>query len=244
MKRSPVSLPRPFGRRALARSAVVGTVLVGLLATGLGIASAHVTVSSPDAAQGGFGKVVFSVPNESDAASTVRVRIQVPDATPLASLLIEPVPGWTITTTTTQLATPVTTDDGDKVTTAISVVDFAAAPGGGIGPGRFQEFTLSGGPFPKTGSMAFNVVQSYSDGTEAAWIDPTVKGQPEPQHPAPVLTLTSSGSGSSSAPATTTSSGSGSTPAWVALAVAILALLVALAGAVLGWRARRRTVSS
>jgi uncharacterized protein YcnI len=247
-----VSLPcllacSPLARRALSRSAFVGALVVGLLATGVGIASAHVTVSSPDAAQGGFGKVVFSVPNESDAESTVRVRIQVPDKTPLASLLIEPVPGWTITTTTTQLATPLTTDDGQKVTTAISVIDFAATPGGGIAPGRFLEFALSGGPFPKVGSIAFNVVQTYSDGTEAAWIDPTVQGQPEPQHPAPVLTLTSSSgstSSSSAARATTTSSGSGSTPAWVALSVAVLALLVALAGAVLGWRARRRTVSS
>jgi uncharacterized protein YcnI len=245
-----VSPHRPAARRALPRAAVVGAVLLGLLVTGAGIASAHVGVSSPDAAPGGFGKVVFSVPDESDVASTTRVRIQIPDRTPLASLAIEPVPGWTVTTTTEQLAEPLTTDDGDQVTSAVSVVDFAAAPGGGIAPGQFQEFSLSGGPFPDAKSMVFNVVQTYSDGTEAAWIEPTVEGQAEPRHPAPVLTL--SGPSSAASPASsgshdhgsTGSSDDGSGPVSVALFLAILALVVALAGVVLGWRAHRRTVSS
>ena len=245
-----MSHPGPPARRALSRAAVVGAVLVGLLATGVGIASAHVTVSSTDAYPGGFGKVVFSIPNESDTASTTRVRIQIPDKTPLASLAIEPVPGWTVTTTTEQLAKPLTTDDGDTVTSAVSVVDFAAGPGGGIAPGQFQEFSLSGGPFPDSRTMVFNVVQTYSDGTEAAWIEPTVEGQAEPQHPAPVLTL--SGSPSAASPASsgshdhgsTAATGDGSGPVSLALFLAILALVVALAGVVLGWRAHRRTVSS
>ena len=243
-------LHRPATRRALSRATVVGAVLVGLLAAGAGIASAHVGVSSPDAAPGGFGKVVFSVPNESDTASTTRVRIQIPDQTPLASLAVEPVPGWTITTTTENLATPLTTDDGDKVTSAVSVVDFSAAAGGGIAPGQFQEFSLSGGPFPDAKTMVFNVVQTYSDGTEAAWIEPTVEGQAEPQHPAPVLTLSGSSPAAPSAASgshdhgSTASTDDGSGPASLALFLAILGLVVALAGVVLGWRAHRRTVAS
>jgi uncharacterized protein YcnI len=238
-----VSSSRP--RRLLGRAAVVVAALVGLLAAGAGIASAHVTVRSPDASAGGFGTVVFTVPDESDTAKTTRVRIQIPDSTPLASVSVQAVPGWSVTTTQTTLQKPLKTDDGDTVTTATSILDFQAATGGGIPPGQFQEFRLSGGPFPDRGTMTFNVVQTYSDGTEAAWIEPTVQGQPEPQHPAPVLKLTSgSGAatgtspGTAAAPAGSSSSGT-PWPAWLALGIAVVALLVAVAGVLIG---RRRTV--
>ena len=99
--------------------------------------------------------------------------------------------------------------------------------------------------------MTFPAVQVYSDGSETAWIEPSVEGQAEPEHPAPVLDLAAAAAGSSGA---TGSAGSaeaghshetaGSSPGGVALFVAILALLVGIGGAVLGWRANRRTVSS
>jgi periplasmic copper chaperone A len=228
----------------LRRTTVVAAAVAMFVAAGAGIASAHVTVRSPDASAGGFGVVVFTVPNESDSASTTRVRIQIPESTPLASVSVEEVPGWTVTITQTTLKKPLKTDDGDTVTTATSVIDFEAAKGGGIPPGQFQEFRLSGGPFPDGATMTFNVVQTYSDGTEAAWIEPTVEGQPEPQHPAPVLKLTSAASsdtGSAPAATTTTSSSSGTSwPAWLALGIAVVALLIALAGVLAG---RRRTVA-
>lgn len=238
-----MSLPRPLARLAL----VVVAVLAAVFASA-GLASAHVSVSSPDATAGGYGKVVFRVPNESDTASTVRIRIQVPADKPLASLSVQPVPGWTVKTTKTALNPPVTGDDGHKVTEAVSVVEFDAAAGGGIGPGQFQEFALSGGPFPKAGSLAFPVVQSYSDGSESAWIEPTVAGQADPEHPAPVLKLTGASavaSGTSGADTTThVHTATTPQPAGAALFLAILALVVAIAAAVLGWRATRRTVSS
>jgi uncharacterized protein YcnI len=220
------------------------------LVAATGIASAHVTVSSTDASAGGYGKLTFRVPNESDAASTVKIRIQFPTDTPLASLRTQPVPGWTATTTRTELDPPVTDDDGNEITEAISVVEFTAAPGAGIGPGEFQEFSLSGGPFPDAESLTFPVVQTYSDGSEAAWIEPTVDGQAEPEHPAPVLSLTGdqsadAGNGATEETAAHSHDGAtGSSAAGVALFLSILALVVAIGGAVLGWRATRRTVSS
>jgi uncharacterized protein YcnI len=236
MKRSSVSLLR--------RVTVVVVVLVGVVAAGAGIASAHVTVRSPNGSAGGFGTVVFTVPDESDTASTTRVRIQIPDSTPLASVSVQALPGWSVTTTQTTLQKPLKTDDGDTVTSVTSVIDFQAAAGGGIPPGQFQEFRLSGGPFPDSGKITFNVVQTYSDGTEAAWIEPTIQGQPEPQHPAPVLTLTRgaaapAATGTVDAPAA--ASAGTPWPAWLALGVAVLALLVAVAGVLTG---RRRTVNS
>jgi periplasmic copper chaperone A len=57
-------------RRAAAAVAAVIAGAAGLVLAAALPASAHVSVSSPDAAPGGFGKLVFRVPNESDSART------------------------------------------------------------------------------------------------------------------------------------------------------------------------------
>ena len=251
------SLPRPLARLGVVVPALL-TALAAALA-GAGAASAHVGVSSTDAAAGGFGKLTFRVPNESDTASTVALRISIPEESALASLRAQPVPGWTVSTTTSDLATPLESH-GEQVTSYVSVVEFRAADGGGIRPGEFQEFALSGGPFPEADQLSFPTVQTYDDGTESAWIEPTVEGQAEPEHPAPVLTLTGA---TTDTPATATaadaapdataaatdtaaaSAGHGdSGPGALALFVSIVALFTGVAGVVLGWRAGRRTVSS
>ena len=242
-----MSLPRP-----LARALMVLTGVTAALASSVGVAAAHVSVSSQDAAPGGFGEFTFRVPNESDTASTVAIRIQIPKGAAMASLQTEAVPGWTVVTTTADLPKPVKNDDGQEITSYVSVVEFRAASGGGIGPGEFQEFALSGGPLPDVKQVAFPVVQSYSDGSEAAWIEPTVEGQPEPDLPAPVLKL--SADPGTSAPATapaTSAAGAHShgeviarDPSGLALFLSIVAVLMGGTGAFLGWRAHRRTVSS
>jgi uncharacterized protein YcnI len=244
------SLPRPLARLGVVVLALL-TALVAALA-GAGAAAAHVSVSSTDVAAGGFGKLTFRVPNESDTASTVALRISIPEESAMASLRAQPVPGWTITTTTSDLQTPLESH-GEQVTSHVSVVEFRAADGGGIRPGEFQEFALSGGPFPDSEQLSFPTVQAYSDGTEAAWIEPTVEGRAEPERPTPVLTLTAPADAAHGAAATTTatdtaaatSTGHGDAdPGALALFVAIVALLTGVAGVVLGWRAGRRTVSS
>jgi uncharacterized protein YcnI len=243
-----LSLLRPARRLPVLLLASL-VALAGLLVVGTGVASAHVSVSSADAAPGGYGKVTFRVPNESDVASTVGLRIQVPTDTPLTSLRAQPVPGWTVSLTTVTLDPPVEAH-GETIDTAVSVVEFRADAGGGIAPGQFQEFALAGGPFPDADSLTFNVVQSYSDGSESAWIEPTVDGQPEPDHPAPVLSLSGAsadGHGTSTDAATTATAaddGGSDTTAIVALVLAVLGLLAGLAGLFLGLAARRRTVSS
>jgi periplasmic copper chaperone A len=234
--------------RLTARLAVVPAVVLGLLAAGSGIASAHVTASSADAAPGGEGKVTFRVPDESDTASTVRIRIELPKKTPIASVSVLPVPGWTVKTTKVPLNPPVTTDDGDTVTQAVSVVEFDAASGGGIKPGEFQEFSLSLGPLPKVASLAFPVVQTYSDGKDVAWIEPSVEGAPEPEHPAPVVKLSGAAATASASPVVTdphadhSTAAASSSPGGAALFVALVALAVALAGVVMAYRAGRRSV--
>jgi periplasmic copper chaperone A len=246
MNWSSVSLPRPVSRLA-----VVAALVAGLVAVGGGTASAHVSVASSDASPGGYGKLTFRVPNESDTASTVSLRIQIPPEAAMASLRVQPVAGWTATPTTAELAEPLEAH-GQEISTYVSVVEFRAADGGGIRPGEFQEFALSGGPFPDAESLTFPTVQGYSDGSEAAWIEPTVAGQAEPEDPAPVLTLVAAATPAGQEPAAATDAateehGHASAtdePGALALFVAFLALLAAIGGVVLGVRANRRTVSS
>lgn len=243
-----MSLPRAARRLVVLVLATLTALAASV--TYAAVASAHVTVSSADAAPGGYGKLTFRVPNESDTASTVSLRIQIPQEAALASLTVQPVAGWTVTTTTTDLAEPID-NHGQAISSYVSVVEFRAADGGGIRPGEFQEFALSGGPFPDVDQVTFPTVQIYSDGSEAAWIEPTV-GEEEPEHPAPALRLSAGGAEESATdgaetPTDTASAAEesdGGEPVGLTLFIALLALSVGIAGVVLGWRAQRRTVSS
>ncbi|SFP87325.1 Uncharacterized protein YcnI [Geodermatophilus dictyosporus] len=246
----------PTVLRPLARAGVVLTAVLAALVASVVVASsasAHVTVSSADATAGGYGKLVFRVPNESDTASTVALRISIPADAAMASVQTLPVPGWTVSTTSATLDEPVTVH-GQEITDHVSVVEFRAGAGGGIAPGQFQEFALSGGPFPDAERLSYPVVQTYDDGTESAWIEPTVDGEAEPESPAPVLSLTAADgdTAGTTADATDTAAADGhghggetsNEPAGLALFLSLLALAVGLAGVVLGYRAGRRTVSS
>ncbi len=66
-------------KNTLISRAVVTTVATGsavLLAAG--IASAHVSVVAPGAAQGGYSVLTFRVPTESDTASTTKLTVALP----------------------------------------------------------------------------------------------------------------------------------------------------------------------
>jgi uncharacterized protein len=169
------------------RAAVLlATGAVSLIAAA-SAAEAHVTVNPDTAGQGAYTKISFRVPNEEASANTTTLEVDLPADHPIASVSVRPVPGWTATTTTSPLATPIKTDDGD-VSQAVTKIVWT---GGTITPGQFQEFDLSLGPLPKdTDQIVFKALQTYSDGTVVRWIDLQQPGQPEPDHPAPVLHLT------------------------------------------------------
>jgi uncharacterized protein YcnI len=228
-------------------SAVAAAATLSVVALGVGPASAHVRVSSADAAPGGYGELTFRVPTESDTLSTTKLAVKLPTDTPLASVSVKPVPGWTADTVTETLPAPVQTDDGE-VTEAITQVVWTADPSAAIAPGQYQTFTILAGPLPETDSLSLPAVQTYSDGSEVAWIEPTVDGA-EPEHPAPVLEFTASSGDTagvvadSPADATATSTAAAtdegtSGVAVAGLVVAVLALLAAGAALVTG---RRRT---
>ncbi len=182
-------------RRPLVISLTVGTVALTLA----GPAFAHVTVNPSTAEQGGYSKLTFRVPTESDNASTTKVQVFFPTDQPLASVSVKPHPGWTATVKKSKLADPIESDDGD-VTEAVSQITWRAGSATtAIKPGEFDEFDVSVGPLPKAKSMQFKALQTYSDGDVVRWIQPQVEGQEEPEHPAPLLQLLPAGSSTSAA---------------------------------------------
>src|SRR5919204_1172345 len=111
-------------------------------------AAAYVTVTAPGVTAGGTdATITFRVPDESDTASTVGLKLQLPTDHPIAGVLVAPQSGWTATISQTKLATPIHTDDGD-ISQVVSEIDWKAAGGVGIKPGYVGEVTIIGGQLP------------------------------------------------------------------------------------------------
>jgi uncharacterized protein YcnI len=183
-----MSLP---GLKLLA--AAVTVTAIGALT--VSAASAHVTVQ-PSTATQGASDVTFSfrVPNEEDSADTTQLEVQFPTDHPIPSVAVQPTPGWTSKVSTTKLAQPIQTDDG-QVTEVVSDIAWSGAT---IKPGEFDQFTVLAGSLPdNVDSLTFKAVQTYSNGDVVRWIDTAAPGAAEPQHPAPTLTLTKATSTSS-----------------------------------------------
>ncbi|WP_375496547.1 YcnI family protein [uncultured Jatrophihabitans sp.] len=177
----------------------------GLLVALSAPALAHVTVTAPGAISGGGDQeITFRVPVEEADANTVGLTVQLPTATPIASVDVAPVPGWTHVQKTEKLAKPIVTDDGN-ITEAVSQITWTAAKGGGLKPGEYGEFTIIAGQLPKAKSLTFKAIQTYSNGSVVRWIETPAPGSTEePEHPAPVLELGSaSTAGSSTEPSVT-----------------------------------------
>ena len=239
---------------------VVTAVVIGLA----GPASAHVTLHSSEAVEGGSDAVIqIRVPNEEDTATTSGLEVDFPAATPLIGLYVEPTPGWQFQITTSNLPKPVTTDDG-TVTSYVSKVVWS---GGTIPVGGYQDFNIDVSTMPSAPTLEVKALQTYSNGDIVRWIDdPAPAGQPDPAHPAPTLALApAADQGSTATPTTaptTVPAGGGSggsattTPAGVSLqglartsavngarTVSIIALvlgLLALLAAGAAWATRRR----
>jgi uncharacterized protein YcnI len=189
------------------RSKVVAATLAVVVAV-IAMAApafAHVTVNPNEATKGGFTKLTFRVPNEEDAADTVSVAVSFDQAHPISSVSVKPKAGWTIDVEKSPLPTPVTNDDGGTITEAVSKITWS---GGTIAPGQFDEFDVSVGPLPDdVDSLQFPAIQTYSDGTVVQWIQQSVEGQPEPDHPVPTLKLTAAGDDTGHGSTTSSDSG-------------------------------------
>ena len=207
--------------RGLLRGGVVLAVTaVTALATALP-ALAHVIADPGTATQGGFTKIAFRVPDESDTAGTTKVEVNLPTDHPITSVQTTPIPGWTAVVTTAPLNPPVKDDDGNTITKSVSAITWTASPGNKIGPGQFLEFDVAMGPLP-TGvdELFFPTLQTYDSGEVVSWIEKSAPGAPEPEHPAPSITLTPAAAAATAAPAAPAeqSGGSDTTARWLAIA--------------------------
>jgi uncharacterized protein YcnI len=208
-------------------------------------ASAHVTVNPGEATQGGYTRVAFRAPTESDTASTTKLEVFLPEASPIASVSTMPVPGWTVTVEKKKKPAAPVEAHGAQITEVVSKITWTATGSAAIKPGEFQEFPVSMGPLPKVDQLVFKALQTYSDGSVVRWIeDPPANGGEDPEHPAPVLKLAAAQeSPASPAPAAGGGSagGNGESGSGLALGLAIAGLVVGLAGATLGGIAFART---
>jgi periplasmic copper chaperone A len=215
-----------------------------------GSASAHVTVSSASATQGGYAKVTFRVPNEKADAGTVKLEVVLPTDKPIVSVSTRPMVGWTVVTEKSKLPTPVKSEDGE-ITEAVSKITWTAAADAAIQPGQFQEFDVSLGPLPEVDQLVFKALQTYSDGEIVRWIEEPTGGA-EPEFPAPVLKLAKAAEGAEGAGGTGGTGAGADTAApnsedngdrdGLALGLGAGALVVAVAGLVLALLAFRRPI--
>lgn len=228
--------------RLTATAAVAGLLVL----TSASLADAHVRVVADSTTAGSFSALTFRVPNESDAADTVKVSVQLPQDSPFLEVSSRAVPGWTVTSAEETLPKPVTFE-GTTLTKAVRTVTWTAGKGAGLPAGQYQEFALSVGPLPGAGTVLLPATQTYSDGSVVRWDEPTPASGEEPEHPAPELVVTAAppdGASPSAAPtgsssATSTNVG---TSDGVARGLGVSALVVAVGGlAVALLRGRRRT---
>ncbi|WP_330464100.1 YcnI family protein [Micromonospora zamorensis] len=232
-------------RTATAAAALAFTAAATAVLGFAGPASAHVTVNPKEATQGGYARVAFRVPNESDTASTTKLEVVLPENAPVGSVSTMPVPGWTVAMEKRKVDPPIEVH-GSQLTEAVSKITWTATGDAAVKPGQFQEFPVSMGPLPQVDSMVFKVLQTYSDGNISRWIDPPAPGAEEPENPAPVLTLTAAAApGGSAAPSAAVAApddddddegGNG-----LAVGLGVAGLVAGLAGLVLGGLAFTRT---
>jgi uncharacterized protein YcnI len=182
-----MSFPRA-AQRVLTGVGIAASVIVALALP----AAAHVTINPGSAEPGGYSAFSVQVPNEEADADTTKVQLYLPTDHPIASVSVQPTPGWTIEVTKGPLPKPIKTDDGE-VSQAVTQISWS---GGKIQPGQFQQFSVSMGPLPSdTAKLYFKALQTYTDKAGKTnvvrWID-MPSGSTEPAHPAPSITLAKS----------------------------------------------------
>ena len=223
-------------------------------------AFAHVSVQPEgEAAKGGYATIDFKVPNERDNAATAKVEVNFPTDHPLASVMPQPIDGWSVKVTKSKLAKPLTMH-GEKIDEAVSKVTWTAT-GKGIEPGFFEKFPLSVGQLPEDADeLVFKAIQTYDNKEVVRWIEPQKEGQEEPENPAPVLALStaaqdghhgsaasaedakSSKGSTSEAAASSSDSGNGSDT--TARVLGVVGIVVGVAGVAFGVLAGRRRTNA
>ncbi|PRY70106.1 uncharacterized protein YcnI [Glaciihabitans tibetensis] len=252
------STRHPGTQRRSASAFAKGAAAIGagaLLALAAPLAaSAHVTINPNAAEAGSYAVITVKVPNESATATTTKVELALPEDTPFTSVRYVPVAGWSAELVSETLPAPVTVGE-NEVAEAVTSVVWTALPGSEIADGQLQQFSVSLGAVPDTGSVVLPATQYYSDGTIVSW-DST---EEDAEYPAPVLYINDAAptdhhaaagadhDEDADADADAATASNGSTASSVSSGDDVLArilglggLLLGAAGLVLGITARRR----
>jgi len=183
-----------------ARRLVVATSVAGAAALVItAAASAHAIVSPAVAKSKVLQQFTLSVPTEKESLTTTKIELTVPSGFAIDSF--EPPPaGWTQQTTST----------GSGEETVVQRVTWT----GGHTPTDQDSVFRFNGSIPRSGTVTFDVRQTYSDGSVVDW-----NGPESSDVPAPTVQALSSFAG-----------GGSSTLAIVAIVLAGAALLIAVLG--------------
>ncbi|MEU5912036.1 DUF1775 domain-containing protein [Micromonospora sp. NPDC047527] len=166
-------------RRRIA--AVTALTAAGLLLGWPGTAhAADVTTTPTEARQGDAVRLEFSVPEERAGTTTRQIEVRLPADAPVAEVYPMSVDGWAPKISSRTLDKPVAGMHAPGVTTVTTAVTWVRVGESAPGPARLA---LSMGPLPQAERLAFEVVQTYADGTVVRWADT------DGAHRAPVLTL-------------------------------------------------------
>lgn len=226
--RTRTSRTRSLGIAGAASVAAIALALSAPLA-----ASAHVTVGPDQAAPGSYATLTFKVPTESASAGTVKLEVDLPTSTPLGSVVYQPIAGWSTQVVTEKLATPIKTDDGTVTEAPVKVI-WTAASGVQVAPGQFQQFVISAGAMPDTGSILLPVHQYYSDGTVVNWDQKTPASGAEPEHPAPTVYINDAPPAADGAPTVLATSSATPPTAAASPGAAAVAIGLGIGGLALG----------
>ncbi|WP_319458589.1 DUF1775 domain-containing protein [Micromonospora sp. RTP1Z1] len=171
------------------RDRVRGTLLLAATAAGVLLgwagparaAGVSITAAPAQVHQGDAVRVTFAVPEERSGTRTERIEIGMPGDAPVGEVYPMSVPGWAPRIATRTLDRPVAGIHTPGVDMVTASVTWIRVPGATAGPVRLA---LGMGPMPATDRLAFQVVQTYGDGTVVRWTDPAGGA-----HPAPTLAL-------------------------------------------------------
>jgi uncharacterized protein YcnI len=139
-------------------------------------AFAHVGIDPDTAPKGSSGAFTINVPNESAAASTIKLEFSFPSDTPIQDAVPTLFDEWK--------ADSAYSDDGKYINTV-------TLTGGKIEGSKKVGFTFNLVGLPgDTDQILIKAVQTYDDGEIVRWVDEPLASGEEPEYPAAVLKLT------------------------------------------------------
>ncbi|HEX6872856.1 MAG TPA: YcnI family protein [Micromonosporaceae bacterium] len=223
-------MPTPSLRQArlvrlAAVLAVCAVATLGLAGPAAADVTVHPTVFSP----GDDGWLTFRVSNGGRAALTTRVEVFLPEADPVGSVAVRPVPGWTVTIVKRRYDSMMKTGRLSELVEYVAQITWTALDrASAIQSDEFQEFPVLIGHLPERDRLIFRTIQGFSDGSVIDWYE-TASDHRTLAYPAPVLSrATSRPAGSGGAGVDTAGPAAGPATAGALPALPAVAALLAL----------------